>query len=154
MMRVLGSVAFVAAARAVYVVVRDEEDDARRLMLPAKNNLGKIRTGLAFRVIEKLASAPVFDAYPAIKWEDEPVTTTADEALGKQDGRKSETAETAKVLIAEILAKEPVPQKEIEKRATAQGISPRSLATAKKALNVKSEKIGAAWWWSMPGQGA
>jgi putative DNA primase/helicase len=151
MMRVLGSVAFVAAARAVYVIVRDEEDDARRLMLPAKNNLGKIRTGLAFSVVEKFASAPVFDAYPAIKWENEPVTMTADEALAnKQDGRKSESAEAAKVLIAEMLAKEPMPQKEIKTRATAQGISPRSLTTAKKALGVKSEKIGAAWWWSLP----
>jgi putative DNA primase/helicase len=155
MLRVLGSIAFVAAARAVYVIVRDEEDDARRLMLPAKNNLGKIRTGLAFRVIEKLAPAPVFDCYPAIRWEDEPVHVTADEALAnKQDGRKSESAEAAKVLIAEMLAKEPMPQKEIEQRATAQGISPRSLTTAKKALKVKSEKIGAAWWWSMPGQAA
>lgn len=154
MLRVLGSIAFVAAARAVYVIVRCEEDDARRLMLPAKNNLGKIRTGLAFRVFEKLATT-VFDAYPAIRWENEPVTMTADEALAnRQDGRKSEDAEAAKVLIAEMLAKEPRPQKEIEQRATAQGISARSLSTGKKALKVKSEKVGAAWWWSLPGQEA
>ena len=153
MLRVLGSIAFVAAARAVYVIVRDEEDGERRLMLPAKNNLGKIRTGLAFRVIEKLAPAPVFDCYPAIKWEDEPVTMTADEALAnKADGRKSEDAEAAKALLAELLAKEPMPQKEIEQRATAQGIGPHSLKTAKRALKVKSEKVGAAWWWSLPGQ--
>jgi putative DNA primase/helicase len=153
MMRVLGSIAFVAAARAVYVVVRDEDDDHRRLMLPAKNNLGKVRTGLAFRVFEKLAPSPVFDAYPAIKWEDEPVTMTADEALApKHDGRKSEAAEAAKILIAEMLAEKPMPQKEIELRAEAQGISHRSLTTAKKAMGVVSTKVGAAWWWSLPGK--
>lgn len=152
MMRVLGSVAFVAAARAVYVVVRDEEDDARRLMLPAKNNLGKIRTGLAFRVFEKLATT-VFDAYPAIKWEDEPVTMTADEALAnKQDGRKSVTAEAAKALIAEVLAEKPMPQTEIEQRAETQQIGHRSLTTAKKAMGVVSTKVGKAWWWSLPGK--
>ncbi len=152
MMRVLGSVAFVAAARAVYVVVRDEDDGERRLMLPAKNNLGKIRTGLAFRVFEKLATT-VFDAYPAIKWEDEPVTMTADEALAnKQDGRKSETAEAAKALIAEMLAEKPKPQKEIEQRAETQQISHRSLTTAKKAMGVVSTKVSTAWWWSLPGK--
>jgi putative DNA primase/helicase len=152
MMRVLGSVAFVAAARAVYVVVRDEEDDARRLMLPAKNNLGKMRTGLAFRVFEKLATS-IFDAYPTIKWEDEPVTMTADEALAnKQDGRKSETAELAKRLIAEALAERSVPAKEIEELAGAKNISHRSLDTAKKAMGVVSSKIGTAWWWSLPGR--
>ena len=153
MMRVLGSIAFVAAARAVYVVVRDDEDDERRLFLPAKNNLGKIRTGLAFRVIEKLAPEPVFDAYPAIKWEDEPVTMTADEALAnKHDGRRSEGAEAAKVLIAEMLADKAVPKKEIDQRAEAQKITHRSLETAKKAMGIVSTKIGTAWWWSLPGR--
>ena len=153
MVRVIGSIAFVAAARAVYVVVRDDEDDERRLFLPAKNNLGKIRTGLAFRVIEKLAPPPVFDAYPAIKWESEAVTMTADEALAKRpDGRKSEDAEAAKVLIAEMLAEKAAPQKEIEARAEAQGISHRSLQTAKKALGIVSTKIGIVWFWSRPGQ--
>jgi putative DNA primase/helicase len=48
MMRVSGSVALVAAPRAAYLMVRDVEREDRRLFLLLKNNLAKIRTGLAF----------------------------------------------------------------------------------------------------------
>jgi AAA domain/Primase C terminal 2 (PriCT-2)/Bifunctional DNA primase/polymerase, N-terminal len=112
MLRVLNSIAFVAAARAVYIIVRDQEDDERRLFLPAKNNLGKIRTGLAFRVIDRPAPT-IFEAYPALKWEDGAVTMTADEALAlKPDGRRSEAAEKAKILILNMLRDKPALSKD------------------------------------------
>ena len=152
LLRVLGSIGFVAAARAVYLIARDEEDDDRRLFLPVKNNLGKIRTGLAFKVFEKLAPT-VFDAYPAIKWENEHVTMTADEALTpKVDGRKSEKAEAAKKLIHEMLKDRPRHQTEIEAQARAQNISHQSLRTAKKAMGVVSYQQEGVWWWILPGQ--
>jgi hypothetical protein len=53
MTRVTGSLAFVAAARAAYVVQKDPEDPKRRLFQPIKNNLGVDDTGLAFRIEEK-----------------------------------------------------------------------------------------------------
>jgi AAA domain len=110
LMRVLDSVAFVAASRGVYLIVRDPEDDERRLFLPAKNNIGRIRSGLAFKVVEKLATT-VFDSYPCIRWEDEAVDMTADEALAwREDGRRSETKEHAKALLRQVLANGPVKQ--------------------------------------------
>jgi putative DNA primase/helicase len=45
--RAMGSLAFAAAARAVWLVTRDKDDPARRLMLPAKMNLAPEVTGLA-----------------------------------------------------------------------------------------------------------
>jgi RecA-family ATPase len=48
LMRVTGSLAFVAAARAAYLVAQDPKNPARRLFLPMKNNVGPDSAGLAF----------------------------------------------------------------------------------------------------------
>jgi putative DNA primase/helicase len=50
LMRVNRSLAFVAAARAAFVVVSDSMDKTRRLFLPMKNNVGPDSTGLTFRI--------------------------------------------------------------------------------------------------------
>ena len=50
LLRVMGSLGFVAAARGAYLVAKDPEDETRRLFLPMKNNLAEDRGGLAFRV--------------------------------------------------------------------------------------------------------
>jgi len=151
----LDSVAFVASARGVYLVVRDPADEERRLFLPVKNNIGKIRTGLSFRIVEKPAPAPVLDEQPAIEWDNGAVNMTADEAMAwKEDGRKSEAAERAKVLLQETLANGPAKMTDVRARAAELGIRAKSLRTAKDAIGVVSTKIGTAWWWSLAGQPA
>jgi hypothetical protein len=153
LLRVLNSIAFVAAARAVYIIMRDDDDADRRLFLAAKNNLGRIRTGLAFKVIEKLAPPPVFEMYPAIKWEDEVVHMTADEALAaKNDGRASEKLEAAKALLRELLAHRAVKKTQIEAKAKERNIGLKSLRNAKDALGVVASQSERAWWWRMPDQ--
>ena len=153
MLRILNSISFVAAARAIFIIVRDPEDDERRLLLPVKTSVSKIRTGLAFRIIERLTPPPLFDAQPAIKWENETITMTADEALAfKPDGRRSPGAEAAKGLILQMLNGKAVRATEIEQRATELKITRQSLKTAKKAIGVITTKIDKVWWWSLPGQ--
>jgi RecA-family ATPase len=49
--RPMGSLAFVAAARAAYIVTKDKNNADRRMMLPAKNNLAKDTTELNTRNI-------------------------------------------------------------------------------------------------------
>jgi len=52
MYRAIGSIAFTAAARAVFSVSKDKDDPTgqRRLVLPVGNNLGNDTTGLAYRL--------------------------------------------------------------------------------------------------------
>ncbi|MBU0639064.1 MAG: AAA family ATPase, partial [Planctomycetes bacterium] len=66
--RAMGSLAFVAAARAVWAVVRDEDDETgrRRLFVPVKNNLGADETGLAYALEPAGQTA-------SVQWESDPV---------------------------------------------------------------------------------
>ena len=80
--RAMGSLAFVAAARAVWLVVQDDKNPGRRMMLPAKNNLAVHGTGLAY----SLAPSAIPDV-AHVAWEAEPVTITANEALAVETGR-------------------------------------------------------------------
>jgi len=151
--RVSGSGAFVAAARASYLVSRDPQDEKRRLMLPLKNNLGEDLTGFGFKIALKTVDETPLTA-PALNWEDTVVTMTADEALAEdttQDGRKSESLEIAKNLIQEMLKEGPRAIGEIEKRAKELGISEKTLRNAKNKMGIKSVKSGgpgAPWLWT------
>jgi putative DNA primase/helicase len=74
--RSMGSVAFTALARAAYVVAKDKDDPSgeRRLFLPTKNNLGKDRSGLSYRIVGEGGA-------PNLAWDEGQVFTSADEAL-------------------------------------------------------------------------
>lgn len=85
LMRVTGSLAFVAAARAAFIVAKDPESDARRLFLPMKNNIGNDRSGLAFAIESaQVKSTAGLIETSRIAWESDPVTVTADEAMQPQ----------------------------------------------------------------------
>ncbi|MGD0418454.1 MAG: AAA family ATPase [Xanthobacteraceae bacterium] len=85
--RVMGSVAFTAAPRAAFVVLRDEHDKAKRLLLPVKLSLVKEADayGMAFRIEEvnigvndPTSHKPIFA--PRIVWGDRD-ERTADSVL-------------------------------------------------------------------------
>jgi hypothetical protein len=84
--RVTGSLGFVAAARAVYAVSKDQDDPRRRLIVPIKANLATDVGGLAYRIGTDATGTP------RIEWEPEPVEISADEALA-QAGDPDERAE-------------------------------------------------------------
>ena len=78
MYRAMGSMAFVAVARAAWLVVHDPKNEERRLMLSVKNNLAEAPTGLAFHL-----SAANGRATAKIEWEKEPVEQTLAEVLDR-----------------------------------------------------------------------
>ncbi len=154
MYRAMGSLAFVAAARAAFAVTKDKDDPTgqRRLMLPVKNNLGNDRTGLAYRLVDTFSA----NRQPVVKWEADPVEISADEALRPDNGRgdgDTSALDEAKDWLQDALVNGPRPVKEILVQTRHDGISKRTLDRAKKTLNVAVSKKGfnAGWTWRLPG---
>jgi hypothetical protein len=146
----MGSMGFVAAARAAWIVAKDKDSPRRRLMLAAKNNLAddSAATGLAYTVE---SHGP--NQAPIVRWEPEPVAITADEALAaerKVRGRPPEEIERAKAYLSETLKAGPRPAKDVQTEADeAHCISKKTLERAKQELRVEAfqPKIPGPWYW-------
>lgn len=150
MYRLTGSLGFVAAARAVWLVVKDSENPGRRLFLPVKNNLAPSGTGLAFTV----QPSPNNPDIPVIAWEADPVEIHPDDALmAELGGNGSHSAlQEAVDWLRDILGRGPVRAKEVKERAVEEGIALRTLDRAKAVLQVKArhEGFGGPWVWDLP----
>jgi putative DNA primase/helicase len=154
LMRVSGSLAFVAAARAAYLVATDPQDKTRRLFLPMKNNLGPDATGLAFRIEGATVASPAGTLTTSrVCWETEPVSITADQALQAECPPERTTAlDVAKEWLQDALAHGLLTAEDVSDRAKAEGISTKTLQRASKALKVQKQKSGmeGPWSWSLP----
>ena len=97
--RVMNSVAFVAAPRAVFGVGRDPQDEDRRVVVPIKFNIGPTPPTLAFRITKK----------GRIQWESAPVQGMSAQAVlgvptAPSDGGEDQSErERAKEFLTEIL---------------------------------------------------
>jgi putative DNA primase/helicase len=143
--RTMGSLAFVAAARAVWGVVRDEERPTRRLLLPVKNNLGPEVKGLAYEI-------QTVNGAPSLLWETEPVEVSMDDAL-YQDDDQSELDDAAEWL-QDVLSAGRVPTTELQKLAKQAGHSWRTVQRAKGKTGVESQRDGfgreGKFYWAPP----
>jgi putative DNA primase/helicase len=150
LLRVSGSLAFVAASRATYLVVRDKNNENRRLFLPLKNNLSPNKTGLAFTIESCKLSENIETS--RIVWLPETVTTTADEALAPQNETGKSTLEEAKEFLCDLLNDGSVSQNQINIETDSAGFSQATIRRAKKELGIISRKVGMddGWIWSLP----
>ena len=152
--RVIGSVAFVNAARAAFIVTPDEADETRMLLIPSKSNISPLGTGLAYR-IEGCLIEHAGQSIPTsrVMYESAPVTISADRALAAlQGGDAARSAkEEATEFLQDYLSSGPLSAKEVQRAAADAGISTKSLRTAREGLGVKPEKSGmkGGWVWSL-----
>ena len=162
MLRIADSLAYVAAARHVYVVVDDAENDKARLFVKAKNNLAPDKHALRFMVgTQHVANDPDTNVEiwaPHVLWDSEHVEVTATEAMEAAEGgggsaraRRKEAEEFLK----SRLASGPVWVTEIEEEAKAQLICVTgALKRAKQDLRIKAwkehGKTDGRWFWELP----
>ncbi len=151
----LGSRAFTGIARAVWHLTRDNDNKARRLLLPGKNNLAREGDGLAFSIIGEPAR---------ISWERDPVAMSADDALAAESqareqkpGPDAEAHDAASTWLAAALASGPRLAKDlIDEWKNGQGGSERTLKRAKQSVGVEAyrDEVPGPWWWRLPGNNA
>lgn len=149
--RVTGSLAFVAAARAAYIVARDKEYSSRRVFVPIKNNIGSDQSGFAFSIESVTLNNDIQTS--TVSWENEPITITADEALSGNLGDDSRSQlDDAKGFLRGLLADGPVPVKRVRAEADDAGHTWATIRRAQKDLGIDAYKAGMkeGWRWQLP----
>lgn len=141
---IMGSRAFPGLARSVQHLMRDPDDDDRRLLLPGKLNLSRKPTGLAFRI----------EGEPArLVWEPEPVQLNADGVLAAMAhrGGKATRRDDAAAWLRDFLSDGPRPAADVFAAADVAGFPQRTVERAKAAAGVEVSKagFGGAWVWRL-----
>lgn len=152
MSRLMGSSGFGNAARAVWMVTKDKAVPGRRLLLPAKFNVGGDRNGLAFSIVA--ADGDGRDGPSVIVWDPEPVTTTADEAMAAEAANPDEVDERqhVKAWLFETLQHGALASNEVFKLAEQNGLPEKKVRGAARDLKVHMAPAGVRkpWMWSLP----
>lgn len=143
-----GSIGIIGACRAGLLVAPDPKDDTRRVVAVSKSNLGPVPPSLAYRLVQSVDAS-------RIDWEGVAEGCSASDLLAAQrdDGEGSGLREEAEAFLRELLAKGPVPAKDVDRDRRAAGISERTLDRAKARLGVRARHEGRpgeagrwAWW--------
>ena len=128
--RMMGSLAFPAAARTVWGVspTADGTKNPRRLLLPIKHNILKNPTTLAFEIKDG-----------QLIFESQPVNITADEILAPKSNIEAPERDRAVDWLKQLLAGGvPMSSNEILKLAQEEGFTEATIRRAKKESGVKS----------------
>jgi hypothetical protein len=145
--RGLGSLAILGGMRTAFLVGRDPDDAARRVLACTKNNLAGFPPSLGFRI------GLTGEGLPRIDWLG-PVNWTADDLVAA--GRwRGEAVPRAVGFLQEQLAHGPRNRQTLLAQAEREGISFRTLERAKAELGVVSEQRREegrnVWYWRLAG---
>lgn len=149
---ITGSGAFVAAARAAFLVAADRDDSSKRYLAEIKNNIGN-SVPLSFHIDSTEIIAGVVAPYVSI--DPHPATVDVNSLLAPplNDDTKSRIDEAVDFLRT-TLESSPKPSQEVIAEAKSLGISETTLNRAKKSLEIKSSKGGyqGQWCWELADQ--
>tara|TARA_R110002111_G_scaffold240432_1_gene302111 strand:+ start:16327 stop:17793 length:1467 start_codon:yes stop_codon:yes gene_type:complete len=141
---VLGSRAFTGLARSVLHLMRDPDDEDRRLLLSGKMNLAEPATGLSFTIGDKPAR---------VNWSSDVVNISAAEVLAKITGGNN-AGDDAGDWLRDVLSDGAVESSEIKSMAERDGLAWRTIERAKKRIGVTSRREGfgikGRWMWTLP----
>jgi putative DNA primase/helicase len=160
--RIIGSIAFVAAARAVFTVVEDPDEEGRRLLLHVKNNIARPQPGLAFRLEQREIAPGILGS--AVAWDETAsVSVTADQALSGISGQSSTKCDAVEFLL-DVLSAGPMDVREIEQHAVSASLltegrpigQSKPFRLARGQLGIQPRRSGGLgsggrWVWELPG---
>ncbi|MGA2678702.1 MAG: AAA family ATPase [Sedimentisphaerales bacterium] len=144
--RTMGSLAFPAAARTVWLVskIPNSPDDPRRLFIPAKHNILEKPTTLAFEIKDN-----------RIVFEKEAVDIPAEAVLSSKSNIEAPERNRAIEWLKKLLADgKEMPAKEIAKMAAAEGFTEKTLRNAREEIEIKcfpeyDEQGNKFWCWKL-----
>jgi putative DNA primase/helicase len=147
--RVIGSQAFVALARMVLVVGKDEAAE-RRILARAKSNIAPDDGGVSY-TLEQTETDGITAS--RVVW-GEMIDGTARDILGEVEQQEEEKGprEEAKDFLAGLLADGPVSAKDLKRDADQAGFSWPTIFRASSELKVEKRKLGMkeGWVWALP----
>lgn len=132
-----GSIGFAGAARMIHLVGRTVLNPDLCAMVCTKSNICKLPQAIGFSIEDS-----------SISWKGEIDATAADLLTPPQPEEKSALEEATDFLKSELSGGS-LPSDDLMKTARAQGISNKTLQRAKKALGIKSSRVGTTWEWNM-----
>jgi putative DNA primase/helicase len=146
--RQMGSLAFTAAARAVWQVAKMPGDEQTRVMTLVKSNIACTQDGITFRVEPSPDGPRVNYLDCALKMSADMVDESPEEAIELPD---------AVEFLRSALGGGARPAREIIAEAAADGIAERTLKRARRIAGVIASRPGAGrdrpWLWRLEGQG-
>lgn len=168
--KIIGLIAFTAAARGAWMVAIDPDDENRRLFVSIKNNVGRPAPALAFRVAQIAVGERSDIIAPYIVWDADPVSDmTADQVLaaGRAGDSRAANVDAADMLLS-VLASGAVAVEVIQADAVAAGLLKEGGVIGKdKAFRLARAKLGVSrdngtvfrvggtgsagqWFWRLP----
>ena len=146
MLRVLGSVAVVALARAVYMLARHPDDPKRSLFVPVKNSYAPLGEAIDFSLVSAAAGR-----LPQIRWGGQVEGVEADSLIALDDVDRRRERFDAMELLTELLGgSDEVLAHEIYAVGAERGLSKTTIWRAARNRKVIIEGKGRAATWRLP----